>query len=123
MGLELVVVLALLAVAIGMFALGRPRTGVVAVLVIVALPLTGILSVQEALAGFADPNVVLVGAHFVVGAGVVGQHARGGTGALQLRRLREGGGAVHPRGARGERAARAGAAAVLSAGGDDTVWP
>jgi di/tricarboxylate transporter len=70
MSLELVVVLALLAVAIGMFALGRPRMDVVAVLVIVALPLTGILSVQEALAGFADPNVVLIGALFVVGAGL-----------------------------------------------------
>jgi di/tricarboxylate transporter len=70
MNLDLVVVLVLLAVAIVLFALGRPRMDVVAVLVIVALPLTGILSVQETLAGFADPNVVLIGALFVVGAGL-----------------------------------------------------
>jgi di/tricarboxylate transporter len=70
MNLELIAVLALLLVAIVLFAIGRPRMDVVAVLVIVALPLTGILSVQETLAGFADPNVVLIGALFVVGAGL-----------------------------------------------------
>lgn len=70
MTLDLVVVLALLAVAVVLFALGRPRMDVVALLVIVALPLTGILSVEESLAGFADPNVVLIGALFVVGAGL-----------------------------------------------------
>jgi di/tricarboxylate transporter len=70
MNLDLVIVLVLLAVAVVLFALGRPRMDVVAVLVIVALPLTGILSVQETLEGFADPNVVLIGALFVVGAGL-----------------------------------------------------
>uniref|UniRef100_A0A1I8AMW4 SLC13 family permease n=1 Tax=Steinernema glaseri TaxID=37863 RepID=A0A1I8AMW4_9BILA len=44
---------------------------VVALLVIVALPLLGILSVQEALAGFSDPNVVLIAALFVIGEGLV----------------------------------------------------
>jgi len=68
--LELVIVLVLLAVAVVLFALGRPRMDVVALLVIVALPLTGVLSVPEALSGFADPNVVLIGALFVVGAGL-----------------------------------------------------
>ncbi|MCS0500026.1 SLC13 family permease [Protaetiibacter mangrovi] len=70
MSIDLIVVLVLLAVAIAMFAMGRPRMDVVAVLAIVALPLAGILSVPDALSGFADPNVVLIGALFVVGAGL-----------------------------------------------------
>lgn len=70
MNLELAVVLALLIAAIVMFAIGRPRMDVVALLMIVALPLTGILSVPETLAGFADPNVVLIAALFVVGEGL-----------------------------------------------------
>jgi di/tricarboxylate transporter len=64
---QLLIVLVLLAAAIAMFALGRPRMDVVAVLMIVALPLTGVLTVPETLSGFADPNVVLIGALFVVG--------------------------------------------------------
>ena len=51
-------VLALLGSAVAMFALGRPRTDVVALLMIAALPFTGVVSVQESLAGFADPNIV-----------------------------------------------------------------
>ena len=70
MSWELVVVIVLLVVAIAMFAAGRPRMDVVAVLMIVLLPLTGILTVPETLAGFADPNVVLIAALFVVGAGL-----------------------------------------------------
>ena len=57
MSLDLVIVLVLLVAAVAMFAIGRPRMDVVAVLMIVALPLTGILTVPETLAGFADPNV------------------------------------------------------------------
>ena len=67
---ELALVLALLAAAIAMFAIGRPRMDVVGVLVIAALPLTGILTVGEAFAGFADPNVILIAALFVVGEGL-----------------------------------------------------
>jgi di/tricarboxylate transporter len=70
MNAELAVVLALLVAAIAMFAIGRPRMDVVATLMIVALPLTGILTVPETLAGFADPNVVLIAALFVVGEGL-----------------------------------------------------
>ncbi|AYF97916.1 SLC13 family permease [Protaetiibacter intestinalis] len=70
MTFELLVVLAVLAAAIVLFALGRPRMDVVALLVIVALPLTGILTVPEALSGFSDPNVILIAALFVVGAGL-----------------------------------------------------
>ena len=38
---------------------------------IVALPLTGVITMEEALAGFSDPNVVLIAALFVIGEGLV----------------------------------------------------
>jgi di/tricarboxylate transporter len=71
MSSELAMVLGLLAVAVAMFALSRPRMDAVAVLMMVALPLTGVLSVSEALVGLSDPNVVLIAALFVIGEGLV----------------------------------------------------
>ncbi|MGH8439728.1 MAG: SLC13 family permease, partial [Pseudomonas sp.] len=68
---ELLWVLGLLFTSVVLFIANKPRMDVVALLVIVALPLTGILSVQEALAGFSDPNVVLIAALFVIGEGLV----------------------------------------------------
>ncbi|MDD0974885.1 SLC13 family permease [Pseudomonas fontis] len=68
---ELLGVLALLFTAVALFVANRPRMDVVALLVIVALPLSGILTVQESLAGFSDPNVVLIAALFVIGEGLV----------------------------------------------------
>ena len=71
MSADLAVVLALLVVAIVMFAIGRPRTDAVALLMLTALPFTGVLSMKEALAGFADGNVVLIATLFVIGKGLV----------------------------------------------------
>src|SRR5262245_42293990 len=71
MSADLGVVLALLAVAIAMFAIGRPRMDAVALLMLTALPLTGVLSMDDALAGFADGNVVLIATLFVIGEGLV----------------------------------------------------
>ncbi|MEL7939175.1 MULTISPECIES: SLC13 family permease [Pseudomonas] len=68
---QLLWVLFLLATVVALFVLNRPRMDVVALLAMVALPLTGVLSVQEALAGFADPSVVLIAALFVIGEGLV----------------------------------------------------
>ncbi len=68
---DLIIILALLAAAIVMFALGRPRMDAVALLMIVALPLLGIITIEQALAGFADPNIVLIAALFVVGEALV----------------------------------------------------
>ncbi|MEJ1089810.1 SLC13 family permease [Microbacterium sp. Mu-80] len=67
---DLMIVLVLLLGAVAMFAIGRPRMDVVAILMILALPLSGVLTVPETLAGFADPNVVLIAALFVVGEGL-----------------------------------------------------
>ena len=62
--------LALLVTALGLFALGRPRADAVALLMIVALPFTGVLSINETLAGFSNPNIVLIAAMFVIGEGL-----------------------------------------------------
>ncbi len=70
MNVELFWVLVLLVAAVVMFAINRPRMDVVAVIVILALPFTGVLTVPETLAGFADPNVILIAALFVVGEGL-----------------------------------------------------
>jgi len=68
---DLVVVIGLLAAAIVMFAINRPRLDAVALIMLVALPLTGVLTMGEALAGFSDPNIVLIAALFVIGEGLV----------------------------------------------------
>jgi di/tricarboxylate transporter len=71
MNADLAIVLALLAASIAMFVLNRPRMDAVGLVMIVALPLAGIISMAEALAGFSDPNVVLIAALFVIGEGLV----------------------------------------------------
>ncbi|MFV3075282.1 SLC13 family permease [Niveispirillum fermenti] len=71
MTIELSLVLCLLAVAVILFARGRPPMDAVALIVIAALPLTGVITVPEALAGFADPNVILIAALFVIGDALV----------------------------------------------------
>ena len=68
---DLAVVLVLLAAAVAMFVLNRPRMDVVALIMIVALPLTGVITMNEALAGFSDSNVVLIAVLFVIGEGLV----------------------------------------------------
>jgi di/tricarboxylate transporter len=67
MNSDLLIVLLLLGAAILMFALNRPRVDAVALIMMVLLPFTGVISVEESIAGFANPNVVLIGAMFVVG--------------------------------------------------------
>lgn len=71
MNAALAIVLALLGVAIVMFAINKPRMDVVALLMLVALPFTGSVSMSEALAGFSDPNIVLITALFVMGESLV----------------------------------------------------
>ena len=54
-------------VAGALFASGRVRLDVVALFVVLALALTGVLSVREALSGFGDPVVIMVASLLVVG--------------------------------------------------------
>jgi di/tricarboxylate transporter len=71
MSMNLAAVLALLAAAIAMFAMNRPRMDAVALIMLTALPFTGVISMGEALAGFSDANIVLIAALFVIGDGLV----------------------------------------------------
>ena len=68
---DLAVTLLLLAAAVVMFAFNKPRMDAVALIMIVVLPFTGIISMNEALAGFSDPNIILIAALFVIGEGLV----------------------------------------------------
>lgn len=71
MSLQLASVLGLLAVAIAMFVINRPRMDVVALLMMTALPFTGAVTMNDTLRGFADGNIVLIAALFVLGDGLV----------------------------------------------------
>src|SRR6202042_2677727 len=71
MNLDLTLVLLVLAAAIVMFVIDRPRMDAVALLVMVTLPFTGIISMNEALAGFSDSSIILIAALFVIGESLV----------------------------------------------------
>ena len=68
---DLAIVLALLAAAIVMFAIDKPRMDAVALIMLTVLPFTGVHQHGEALAGFSDANIVLIAALFVIGEGLV----------------------------------------------------
>jgi len=68
---QLALVLLLLAAAITMFIMNRPRMDAVALLMIVLMPFTGVLTIGEALAGFSDPTIILIAGLFVIGDGLV----------------------------------------------------
>src|SRR5690625_4912026 len=65
------IVLVLLAATIVMFAANKPRMDVVALMMMTLLPLLGVITTEEALAGLSDPNVVLIATLFVIGEGLV----------------------------------------------------
>lgn len=68
---QLIVILTLLAAAIVMFAINKPRLDAVALIMLTVLPFTGVITMSEALAGFADSNIILIAALFVIGDGLV----------------------------------------------------
>jgi len=68
---QLILVLGLLFVIIIMFMLNKPRMDVVALLAIIALPIFGVITLEQALAGFSEPNVILIAALFVIGEALV----------------------------------------------------
>ena len=67
----MLIVFGILAGAVGLFAWGRPRVDIVAILVVLALMLSRVLTPQESLAGFGDPVVILIAAIFIVGEALV----------------------------------------------------
>lgn len=68
---DLLKVLLMLGMCMTLFVINKPRMDVVALLVIVLLPLSGIITLPQALAGFSDPNVILIAALFVIGEALV----------------------------------------------------
>jgi len=67
----MLIVFGVLAVAVGLFAWGRLRADIVAILVVLALMMSRVLTPQESLAGFGDPVVILIAAIFIVGEALV----------------------------------------------------
>jgi di/tricarboxylate transporter len=65
---EITLLLAILAIALVLFISERLRADLVAMLVLLALALTGLLSPAEVFSGFSNPAVITVGAMFVMSA-------------------------------------------------------
>ena len=63
--------LILLGAAIILFVHNKIRLDVVALLVMLSFYLSGILSIQEILVGFSDPNIILIALLFIVGESLV----------------------------------------------------
>src|SRR5690554_390351 len=67
---DALLVFVILAATIALFVSDRLRLDLVALMSLLALALTGILTPAEALAGFSDPVVVMIAALFVIGGGL-----------------------------------------------------
>jgi di/tricarboxylate transporter len=65
-----ILVLAILAAAVILFVSEKLRVDVVAMMVLVALVVTGLVTVEEAFSGFASPAVITVWAVFIVSGGL-----------------------------------------------------
>jgi len=100
-------VLGLVAASAALFVLGKPRVDVVALLVMVALAVSGVLAPEQAVRGFGNPSVVTVWAVFILAGGV----ARTGVAGLLGRQIERIGGS----GERGLIAAIMGIAGLLAA--------
>ncbi len=92
---EIAFVFALLLITIILFASDRLRMDIVAILVVLTLMLSGVLTPKETLAGFGDPLVVLIAGLFIVGEGLfrtgvafsIGNWLIGVAGASEIRLL------------------------------------
>ncbi|WP_437951807.1 SLC13 family permease [Sorangium sp. So ce296] len=65
---EAIVALVILGLAIALFVSDRMRLDVVAMTSLLALTISGVATVPEALAGFSNPAVLMIAGLFVVGA-------------------------------------------------------
>ncbi len=68
---ETIFVFCVLAAAVLLFASGRLRSDIVALLVVLSLVLGGVLTLREGLAGFGDPVIIMMAGLFVVGEALV----------------------------------------------------
>ncbi len=67
---EIILVLSILIIAIALFAWEKLGPDIVAMLVLIALAVTGLVSTAEAFSGFASPAVVTVWAIYIVSEGL-----------------------------------------------------
>lgn len=67
---EMLFVFSILLATVVLFATDRVRLDIVAILVILSLSISGVISASEAVAGFGDPVVLLIAGLFVVGEGL-----------------------------------------------------
>ena len=79
-------VLGILAIAVGLFISDRLRVDLVALLVLLSLILTGLLTPEAAFAGFASPAVITVWAVFII-SGAMSQSGVADLLARQMLRL------------------------------------
>ena len=68
---NLIAVLVIIVVAMGLFISGKFRVDLVAICVLAALILSGLISVDQALYGFTNPATATIAAMFVISAGLV----------------------------------------------------
>ncbi len=68
--LDMLITFLILAITIALFVHGKLRADLVGLLSMMALVLAGILTAEQALAGFSDSTVLLIAALFVVGEGL-----------------------------------------------------
>ncbi|HEY4717595.1 MAG TPA: SLC13 family permease, partial [Anaerolineales bacterium] len=67
---EIALTLGILGVAVFLLAFERLRADLIALLVLLSLALSGLVSPAEALSGFSNPEVITVWAMFILGAGL-----------------------------------------------------
>lgn len=66
----MIIAFVILAITIILFVSGRVRSDLVALISVLALYLTGTLSLDQALSGFSDSTVIMIAALFIVGEGL-----------------------------------------------------
>jgi len=69
--LQLIITFTILGITILLFISNRFRVDLVAIMALVALVITGILTPDEALAGFSNSVVIMIAGLFVIGAGIL----------------------------------------------------
>jgi len=70
MTVDIIIVLSILGLAVLLFASERLRVDVVALLVLIALVLTGLVTPEQAVSGFSNPAVITVWAVFILSGGL-----------------------------------------------------
>ena len=69
---NLILVLAIIVIAMGLFISGKLRVDLIALCVLVALLVLGLVSTDQALYGFTNPATATIAAVFIVSAGLAG---------------------------------------------------